>query len=451
MRARPVITRPSVLCLVALLAGCTSWQRVGDPAGPTTPEDELLQLFNPAALYRSLDRMVSQTGVPFVASVAALPGPGDSTRVLVGVSLANRALAFERVGDIYQARYRVEYTLTRTGGAPITAGREAVVRVASLQEALRTDESILLQQELMAVPGDYAVSVRVSDRSSNLSGVAADSVNVVRFGAGSITAPILVYDVRGRGTRRDSVGIVLNPRGTIAYGGDTLLIYLEGVGFTAPAAVPLQVRDMRDSVVLDTELRFTGRREVESQVVRVAPDSAPLGQLQVVVGTGAEARSTSGIVSFSGNWMVTNFDDLLSLLRYFGEDTRVARMREASPENRPDLWREFYTSTDPNSLTAENEALDAYFARLAIANEQYRDEGIPGWRTDRGEVLVTLGQPDEVYDAASQQQGRFVRWAYYDHRIALVFQDVTGFGRYRLTPQSRVDFDRVKNRVQRRP
>jgi GWxTD domain-containing protein len=450
MHAPTAFSRLALLSLVALVAGCTSWQRVGEP-GPTTPEDELLQLFNPAALYRSLDRMVSQTGVPFVASVAELPGPGDSTRVLVGVSLANRALAFERVGDIYQARYRVEYTLTRTGAAPITAGREAVVRVASLQEALRTDESILLQQELMAPPGAYAVSVRVSDRSSNLSGVAADSVTVPAFGAGSVTAPILVYDVRGRGTRRDSVGIVLNPRGAIAYGGDTLLIYLEGVGMSAPTAIPLQVRDMRDSVVLDTELRFTGRREIESQVVRVAPDSAPLGQLRVTVGTGAAARSTSGIVSFSGNWMVTNFDDLLSLLRYFGEDTRVARMREASPENRPDLWREFYTSTDPNSLTAENEALDAYFARLAVANEQYRDEGIPGWRTDRGEVLVTLGQPDEVYDAASQQQGRFVRWAYYDHRLALVFQDVTGFGRYRLTPQSRADFDRVKGRVLRRP
>jgi len=444
--------RLAILLLVAALAtGCTSWQRVGDPSGAASPEEALLTLFNPGALYRSLGRMVSQTGVPFVAAVAKLPGPGDSTRVLVGVSLANRALAFERTGDVYQARYRVEYTLTRSGAAPITIGRDAVVRVATLQEALRTDESILLQQELVAPPGDYVVAVPPADRSSNLSGVASDSVAVPRFGAGSISAPIIVYDVRGRGARRDSVGIVLNPRGAIAYGGDTLLVYLEGVGFTAPTAVPLEVRDNRDSVVLNTEVRFTGRREVESQVIRVSPDSAPLGQLQVIVGTGATAQSTSGIVSFSGNWMVTNFEDLLSLLRFFGEDTRLARMREASPDNRPDLWREFFVATDPNRMTPENEALDAYLARLAVANEQFQGEGIPGWRTDRGEVLVTLGQPDEVYDAASQQQGRFIRWAYYDHRLSLLFQDVTGFNRYRLTPQSRVDFDRVKGRVQRRP
>jgi GWxTD domain-containing protein len=368
--------------------------------------------------------------------------------VLVGVSLTNRALAFERVGDLYQARYRVEYTLTRSGAEPITAGRDAVVRVATLQEALRTDESILLQQELMAAPGDYTLSVRVSDRTSNLTGVATDSVTVPAFEAGSITEPILVYEVRGRATRADSVGIVLNPRGSIAYGGDTLLIYLEGVGFRGPASLPLQVRDGRDSVVLHTMVQFTGQREVESQVIRVSPDSAPLGQLQVVVGTDSSAKSVSGIVSFSGNWLVTNFDDLLSLLRYFGEDSRISRMRESSESNRPELWREFFVATDPNRVTPENEALDAYFARLAVANEQFRDEGMPGWRTDRGEVFVTLGPPDEVYDATPRQQGRFVRWAYYDYRAALFFQDVTGFGRFRMTQESRSEFERVKGRVQ---
>ena len=447
------LTRRAIIVMLVLaigITGCTSWQRVGDP-GTTTPEESLLQLFNPGALYRELGRMVSSSGVPFIGSAAVLPGPGNNARVVVGVSLTNRALAFERQGDLYQARYRVEYTLTRSGAAPITAGRDAVIRVATLQEAMRTDESILLQQELLAAPGDYILAVRVSDRTSNLTGVATDSVTVPTFAPGSITAPILAYEVRGRATRADSLGIILNPRGSIAYGGDTLLIYLEGIGFRGPATMPLQVRDGLDSVVLRTTVQFTGQREIESQVIRVAPDSAPLGQLQVVVGPDEDPKTVSGIVSFSGNWLVTNFDDLLALLRYFGEDSRVSRMRESSPENRPDLWREFFQATDPNRSTPENEAIDAYFARLAVANEQFRDEGMPGWRTDRAEVFVTLGQPDEVFDATPRQQGRFVRWTYYDHRLALNFQDVTGFGRFRLTPESRSEFERVKGRVQRRP
>ncbi len=434
--------------LIALAsAGCTSWQRVGDGTA-TTPEESLLQLFNPDRLYRQLGRLVSPAGVPFVAVSAQLPGPAGATRVLVGVSVANRALSFERDGDLYQARYRVEYTLTRSGAAPISASREAVLRVATLQESQRSDESLLLQQELMAPPGEYVLSVRLADRNSNLYGVASDSVTVEGFGPGTVTAPILVYEVRGRGARSDSVGIVLNPRGSIAYGGDTLEIYLEGVGFRGPAQVPVEVRDGADSVVLRTLVPFTGEREIESQVIRVAPDSAPLGQLQVVVDTGAAARQVSGIVSFSGNWLVTNFDDLLTLLRYFGEDNKVGRMRSADAASRPEMWREFFESTDPNRATPENEALDSYFARLAHANQLFRDEGIPGWRTDRAEVFVTLGPPDEVFDASPTQRGRFVRWAYYDHRLVLIFQDNSGFGRFRLGPDSRTAFEQVRSRVQ---
>jgi GWxTD domain-containing protein len=177
----------------------------------------------------------------------------------------------------------------------------------------------------------------------------------------------------------------------------------------------------------------------------------PLGQLQVVVGTDDVFKSRSAVISFSGNWLITNFDDLLSLLRYFGEDHRIAQMREASPEHRVELWREFFRTTDPNAITPENEALDHYFGRLAAANALFDNEGLPGWRTDRGEVYVTLGPPDELYDGSATvaQEGRYIRWAYYDLRAALIFHDATGFGRFRLTPESRSEFERVRGRVVR--
>jgi GWxTD domain-containing protein len=430
-----------------LVGGCTSWQRVGDPRAPGG-EESLLQLFNPGALYRSLGRMVGQGSVPFVATVAFVPGPGDSTRALIGVSLANRAFSFTREGDLYRAGYRVEYVLGRAGAVPVTIRTEDVIRVPTLQEALRTDESVLLQQEVVVAPGSYDVTIRITDRETMAAGVAIDSVEVPAFTAGTHTAPILVYEVEGRGARADSLGIILNPRGSLAYGGDTQLINFEGVGYRGARTVPVQVRDERDSVIVRTDVRFTGAREVESQVLRIAPDSAPLGQLQVIVGDDADARSTSGVVSFSGDWVITNFDDLLSLLRYFGENNRLDRLRDAPPDARADLWREFYRTTDPNRQTPENERLDQYFARLALANTQFRDEGIAGWRTDRGEVFITLGPPDELFNATPTSQGRYLVWSYNDLRASFTFQDQTGFGRYRLLPESRSEFERVKGRVQ---
>jgi GWxTD domain-containing protein len=445
---RPRVFAAAAAVLGVTLSGCTSWQRVGGPSGPNA-EQTLTELFNPGAMYNRLGRLVSTSGVPFVGSVAFVPGRGDSTLAVVGVSLENRAFAFQREGEGYGARYRVDYEFRRQGAAPVTVSRDEAIRVAQFQETMRTDESVLLQQNVVLAPGTYTVTIRIRDAGSTQTGTATRELVAPAFTAGTVTAPILAYQVAGRGARSDSLGVILNPRGTVAYGGDTLLVYVEGVGFRTPTLVPIEVRDEGDSVIYRNSIRFTGAREIESQIIRLAPDSAPLGQLEIILGEGANERRNSALVAFSQSWVVTNFEDLVSLLRYFGHTPEVAALRDASVSQRGQLWRDFYRTTDPNPATPENEALERYFARLAIANTRFRDEGTAGWRTDRGEVFIALGEPDEVYDATPRQQGRYLVWGYNDLRTTLQFQDETGFGRYRLTPQSRADFERVKGRVPR--
>ena len=58
---------------------------------------------------------------------------------------------------------------------------------------------------------------------------------------------------------------------------------------------------------------------------------------------------------------------------------------------------------------------------------------MPGWRTDRGEVFITLGPPDESIENTPGTGNRVVRWSYQDYRLDLYFLDETGFGRLRLT------------------
>jgi GWxTD domain-containing protein len=458
------------LALALAVAGCGgNWQRVGSTPQVDT-RSEAARMLDPSALYSQLGRLVSTEGIPYIGSVAFVAGAGDSTEAIVALSLANRAFGFEKSGNAFAARYHVEYQFDRAGAPPVVVGRDESVRVGSFAETQRTDESILLQQRIPLVPGSYQLAVRVRDLGNGQLGTAQRKVEAPVFDAGSYTAPILAYRVRGRATRNDSLSIVLNPRGTVSYGGDTLLIYVEGNGFTKPTDVPMQVRDEHDSLVMHTSVHFTGNGAVEGRVIRLAPDSAPLGQLDILIGpnaarTGAQperfavgagldqTHRTSAVVSFSSAWIVTNFDDLLSLLRYFGEDRRIEAMRRAKNSDRIQMWQDFYKATDPNPSTPENEALDLYFGRLAQANQRFREAGDPGWRTDRGEVFITLGEPDEMHDQSAQLQnnGRIFIWQYTDYRLVLYFQDVNGFGHFLLTPQSRSDFQNIRNRVQHSP
>jgi hypothetical protein len=67
-------------------------------------------------------------------------------------------------------------------------------------------------------------------------------------------------------------------------------------------------------------------------------------------------------------------------------------------------------------------------------------------------VYITIGEPDEIFDASSDFQGprRIIRWNYYSYRLVLDFVDETGFGRFRLTPSARAEFHRIVNTLRSR-
>ena len=434
--------------LAAAVLDCGSWKRVGTQDSPT-PADQLSKIVNVPTYYQRLGRLAAGEPLPFVGSVAFAAGPGDSVISILGLSLENRALAFQRDGNLFVARYRVSIAFQKEGARPVELSRDEIVRVPTYQETLRADESVLFQQILRLTPGTYNVSVTVRDASSTSESRAQGRYTAPTFPPGSTSAPILAYQATGRGSRTEPLSVVLNPRGAVGYGADTLLAYVEGYDYSGPVTVPFQVLDEQQEIIYDDSLRFRGGRSVESQVIRLAPDSISLGELKLVLGAKPQQRTVSALVSFSQAWVITNFDEMLDLLRYFGQDGRVNAMRKAPPSERSRLWRQFYTDTDPNKATPENEALNQYFGRISAANARFNDEGVPGWRTDRGEVFITLGPPDESIETTPGQSSRVVRWSYLNYRLSLFFQDETGFGRLRLTPGSRAEFERTLNRVRR--
>jgi GWxTD domain-containing protein len=437
----------SVLLLATL--GCGNWSRVGSEQEPT-PSEALTRVLNTTQFYQRLGRLAADEPLPFVGNVAFAAGPVDSVIGILGLSLENRTLAFQREGNIFVARYRVSLSFKREGAPSVDVTREEIVRVPTFQETQRADESILFQQVLRLLPGAYHVSVAVRDVGSTSESRAMADYTAPKFAAGTTSATILTYQATGRGNLTDPLNLVLNPRGSVGYGSDTLLAYIEGYNFAGPTTVPFKVVDEQDHVVHENELRFRGGREVESQVVRLSPDSVALGELSLVVGAGGSERKVSALVSFTQAWVVTNFDEMLDLLRYFGHDQEVAAMRKAPPSERARLWREFYAATDPNNATPENEGLNAYFSRIAQANQHFTDEGVPGWRTDRGEVYINLGPPDEaVENTPGTTANRILRWTYIDLRLELFFHDESGFGRLKLVPSSRADYERTLSRIRR--
>ena len=436
--------------LAAGLAACSSGQRPVSGPGPETGA-VVSPLFDAGSVYGAMGLLVAGPPLPFVATLNYMAdAAADSTLAVFGLSLANHALTFQRDGAAFTAHYHVEVAFRADSGAVRQLASDETVSVRTFQETLRADESVIYQKFIAVPPGIYRVMVTVRDRNGPAAAHRERTDTVPRFAGQGMSAPLAVYQGTGRARASDVPKLLVNPRATVTYGADTLRFYVEAYGERPGTRLVARALDQGGHEIWHDTVALAGTEALATGLALLRPGALPVGAGRFEIGrigAGSGATRTAPfLVSFSDQLAIANYDQMISLLRYFERQDWVDKLRHASPDERPTVWREFYKATDPVETTPENEALDGYFRRIQIANQRFRESGDPGWLTDRGEVFITLGEPDDVFDFAtnvSRAGVRGVRWTYNAMRLTLFFQDNTGFGRYRLTPLSRAEYQRA--------
>lgn len=460
MRFPVVPLRRAALCLL-LAAACGGGG--GGPPRPT-PRDET-QSAGPLETYQQLGFIAGPGYFPAVLGFSTLAGPGDSTYVLIGLSMPNAALRFQRDPAGFVAEYRVSVSFATPDSLHVRrVERNESVRIPTFQETGRTDESILFQHLIALEPGRWLVTVHAGDANSSRGFRAHDTLDVPDFRPGGLrlAPPLLVYDGRGR-THPDSVpDLILNPRHTTAYGGEPANVYLEAYDAPEPQPVLLEVLDEMGAIVWSDEVLLEeGTPELRRTFLELPVASLSLGKLHLRVSAEAapEPARAPLVISISDQWMVANFDEVLTFLEYIATPDEIEALRTGPATDRRRLWEEFWKRRDPIPATPVNEFRDAFFQRVRYATEQFSESGgQPGWRTDRGEVWIVLGQPSytrERFIGRADYLGRANAWEWEyedtpDGRLVLIFQDMTGFGRYELTAASAVAFRKVAEKMKSR-
>ncbi len=389
-----------------------------------------------------------------VGGLRVLAGPTpDTTLVLVALSLHNRGFAFRRDGNDFVADYRVELTFRQGTDIAQQVARDQRIRITSFRETLRTEESVIFQQFVPVRAGQYAVAIVVRDRNGPNLARAETTLEVPALEPPAVSNPIAIYQGQPRTSFAGEPVLVTNPRSAVGYGADSVRFYFETYGLPAGSALALEASDPAGRVVWQDTLPVDSLRAVAGRTVTIPPGPLSIGrhELRIRMVGGGQVAQASFLVAFSDLWAVTNFDDMISLLRYFPAADSLRHLANATAEQRARAWQRFWHATDPNPMTPENEALDQYFARVQLANQRFSDEGTAGWMTERGEVFITIGDPDQVYDPnqGTQGRGRVVTWTYNQYRLQLLFVDDAGFGRLRLDPSSRNSYLQVLSRLRR--
>ncbi len=109
----------------------------------------------------------------------------------------------------------------------------------------------------------------------------------------------------------------------------------------------------------------------------------------------------------------------------------------AENADREAFIEEFWKKRDPYPENPENEIKDEFERRIAYANRWFKENRAAGrgWDTQRGRILLQLGEPDNRYqlDMTNNPNIRgYERWIYYYYQLELIFIDSSGFGEFKL-------------------
>lgn len=453
---------PLVFSVLVFAAAC------GGRSGPGRPGPEAAgAIGRPLETYQQIGLLAGPGHFPAVAAFSNVAGPADSTYVLMGMSLPNSALRFQRDGSGFMAEYRVSVSFLQDTVVMRRFERQETVRVTTFAESTRTDESIVFQHAIAVLPGTYDVHVVASDANSSRGFRARDTLTVPAYGAEGeqLAAPVVVYEGRGRRGRAQPPELILNPRHTVAFGGDEPRIYLEAYGAGEPLQVRVAVVDETGTAVWDTRASIAeGDEVVRHTLIELPGGTLPLGKLWVQAIPERVATTTITraplVISISDQWMVANFDEVLQFLRYISTSQEMDSLSAGTPAERRERWERFWARRDPLPATPVNEFRDEFFQRVRFASEQFSEPGgLAGWKTDRGEVFIVLGPPQYTQDrfigGRADVSGRpnAVEWVYDNlpgGRLNLLFVDRTGFGRYELSPASEAAFRSAAERLKPR-
>jgi GWxTD domain-containing protein len=128
--------------------------------------------------------------------------------------------------------------------------------------------------------------------------------------------------------------------------------------------------------------------------------------------------------------------EFLSEVRYLISKKETKIFKNTPPEERRKFIEEFWKVRDPDPTTEENEFRDEYYRRIDLANHLFR-EGGQGWLSDRGRILILLGEPErrDVYPTGYTFYDPPVEIWFYGS-FPIIFVDYHREGIYRLDPVS---------------
>jgi GWxTD domain-containing protein len=363
------------------------------------------------------------------------PAAAGSVQVHVSWEIPYPQLAFKYEDGWHRARYDVSVVFLRDG---VQIDGDVWLRRVRAKSAAETRDGkqVATGRKIVTLPaGSYDVRVGVTDRSSSrrsqVEGRVDGNFRQVAIALGDVE---FVRTVDGVTSRNASHEIKLGEQGNAVR-----ITLLPGSATGGTVKLRWKLRDPGRATLFegDTTVVVSGGPLVTEVPLRTDRLDVGMHRLEVVaVGPREETdRRTARLhVRLTAQWFETRRKSALEVFEQVADGDEFDTLRGGEGAEWTQRVRQFWAKHDPSPGTEENEFRDTVQARMETAAtlfvEPFRQ---PGWRTDRGHVLLRYGEPVR----RARIDGTFERsasefWEYDAPRRTFLFVDERGSGEFWL-------------------
>ncbi|MCD6097311.1 GWxTD domain-containing protein [bacterium] len=348
-------------------------------------------------------------------------------RVEINYSVRYNDLQFVRGNSAYLSIFRV--------GALLEKKEQIVTSISIYDTLIVADYSITNSTnqhfgniDLLAPPGDYSIEIFLEDKYAKKRYSKKKKIRLPDYKKGESQLSDILFFKSVAGTLYPLLTPDIDPTDTGNY------IYFE-----------CYPKEKTDSILLDICISHRGTgKDCEkksfptSEVIRVyhplAFSTFSSGKYSISVRKGGEEASRELYIYLDPEKeLLFDTKAAVSKLSLIASSTELDSIRNAkTDEEKLSIWENFWKRRDPSPGTAENEAKDEYYRRIRWANEHLSGL-LPGWTSDRGQIYILYGEPDEIEVHPFELNSKpYEIWYYYQLDKEFIFVDKTGFGDYIL-------------------
>jgi GWxTD domain-containing protein len=135
--------------------------------------------------------------------------------------------------------------------------------------------------------------------------------------------------------------------------------------------------------------------------------------------------------------MFVEISDELELIGYFIEKSKHKSWKTLTDDGRNNFVSRFWTTSDPDPSTDNNEFFDLIKKRVQYCNQEF-SHFKKGWSSDRGRVYLRHGKPDDVINEETGLNTKYAQkdfqiWKYRSQgNMTYIFLDFQTSGNYRI-------------------